>query len=125
MGPAYAPIDIVYRSMQPLAPLRKDLRRILVCFGGVDQHNYTALALRALSHHSLKFLSVDVVLGASSVHYDKINKLVQCRPHTHLPGLSSLAGLCLRADLAIGAAGTSSWERVVSGVAIPPFLCRR
>jgi len=121
LGPATAPLDPLYAQLQPLAPQRCTLRRVLVFFGGVDQANYTALALEALGHPDLADLDVDVVLGAAAPHHATVAQLVQQRPHTQLHGgLASLAGLILRADLAIGAAGTVSWER--AALALPTLV---
>ena len=121
LGPAYAPLDPLYAELQPLAPQRRCLRRVLVFFGGVDQDNYTAVALQALSHPAVADLAVDVVLGTSAPHHPTVVKLVQQRPQTQLHSrLPSLAGLMLRADLAIGAAGTASWERAV--LALPALV---
>lgn len=121
LGAATAPLDPIYGQLQPLAPQRCTLRRVLVFFGGVDQANHTAAALQALSHPDLADLDVDVVLGAAAPHHATVAQLVQQRPHTQLHGgLASLAGLILRADLAIGAAGTVSWER--AALALPTLV---
>ena len=121
LGPAYAPMDALYGELQPLAPQRCSLRRVLVFFGGVDQDNHTAVVLQALGHPDLADLAVDVVLGTAAPHHTTVEKLVQQRPHTQLhSSLPSLAGLMLRADLAIGAAGTVSWER--AALALPTLV---
>ena len=120
-GPAYAPLDPLYAQLHLLSPQRCTLQRVLVFFGGVDQANCTAVALEALCHPDFAHLAVDVVLGAATAHHASVSQLVQRRPHTQLyAGLTSLAGLMLRADLAIGAAGTASWERAV--LALPTIV---
>jgi len=121
LGPAYALLDPLYAQLQPLAPQRCSLHRVLVFFGGVDQANHTAVALKALGHPVCADLAVDVVLAAAAPHLATVAQLVQQRPHTELHcGLPSLAGLMLRADLAIGAAGTASWER--AALALPTLV---
>ena len=61
----------------------------------------------ALSH-----LSVDIVLGSQSPHRKAVEDQAAQRPCTNIHfGLPSLAGLIARADLAIGACGTTTWER--------------
>ena len=121
LGPAYAPLDSLYGELQALAPQRCSLQRMLVFFGGVDQANHTAVALQALRHPDLRDLAVDVVLGTAAPHHPTVVKLVQQRPQTQLHSrLPSLAGLMLRADLAIGAAGTTSWER--AALALPTLV---
>jgi UDP-2,4-diacetamido-2,4,6-trideoxy-beta-L-altropyranose hydrolase len=117
LGPAYALLDPLYPQLQPLLPPRTQLARVLVFFGGVDAANYTAQALEALCHPLLLSLAVDVVLGPSAPHRTDVEGRVGQRPNTKLHvGLPSLAGLMARADLALGAAGTASWERACLGL---------
>ncbi len=117
LGPAYALLDPLYARLQPLLPVRTQLQRVLVFFGGVDRDNHAALALQALSHPKLRHLMLDLVLGVGSPHFDELQAHAEQRPYTSLHvGLSSLAGLMARADLALGAAGTTSWERVCLGL---------
>jgi len=117
LGPAYALLDPIYPRLQPLLPARTQLSRLLVFFGGVDLANHSAVALEALNHPRLRHLAVDLVLGPDAPHRADLEARVQQRPHTclHL-GLASLAGLMARADLALGAAGTTSWERACLGL---------
>jgi UDP-2,4-diacetamido-2,4,6-trideoxy-beta-L-altropyranose hydrolase len=117
LGPAYALLAPLYSSLQPLLPTRVNLCRILVFFGGADVSNYCSVALQALSHPRLLHIAVDVVLGHSAPHRFALEKSVSIRPNTTLHvGLPSLAGLMARADLAVGAAGTASWERACLGL---------
>jgi UDP-2,4-diacetamido-2,4,6-trideoxy-beta-L-altropyranose hydrolase len=117
LGPAYALLDPIYPRLQPLLPPRSRLSRVLVFFGGVDDANLAAVALRALSHPQLLHLSVDVAVGAAAPHRADLQARVRQRPNTSLHvGLPSLAGLMAQADLAIGAAGSSSWERTSLGL---------
>lgn len=112
LGPAYAPLDTLYSQLQFLAPQRKSVQRILVFFGSTDYRNYTTSALEALSTPALSHVGVDVVLGSASPHFNSVQSLVKHRPNTSFhTDLLSLCGLILRADLAIGGAGVTSWER--------------
>jgi UDP-2,4-diacetamido-2,4,6-trideoxy-beta-L-altropyranose hydrolase len=117
LGPAYALLDPLYPRLQPLLPGRSQLARVLVFFGGIDIANHAAVALEALSHPRLLHLAVDVVVGAAAPHRADLETRVLQRPNTNLHvGLPSLAGLMARADLALGAAGTASWERACLGL---------
>jgi len=60
---------------------------------------------------------VDVVLGLQSPHRQAVAELMARRPHTTLHDpLPSLAGLIARADLAIGAGGSTTCERASLGL---------
>ena len=117
LGPHYALLGPEYAQLHPLVPPRTELRRVLVFFGGVDPANLTGRALEALLDPALADLAVDVVLGRQSHHRQAVEELVARRPHTTLHGpLPSLAGLIVRADLAIGAGGATTWERACLGL---------
>lgn len=117
LGPAFALLDSLYPRLQPMLPPRSQLARVLVFFGGMDTANHAAVALEALSHPRLLPLAVDVVVGAAAPHRADLESRVLQRPNTCLHvGLPSLAGLMARADLALGAAGTASWERACLGL---------
>jgi len=113
LGPQYALLGPEYAYLHQLVPPRTDLRRILIFFGGVDSANLTSRALQALLDPPLSHLAVDVVLGMQSPHRQEVSQMLARRPLTTLhSSLPSLAGLIVRADLAIGACGSSTWERV-------------
>jgi UDP-2,4-diacetamido-2,4,6-trideoxy-beta-L-altropyranose hydrolase len=112
LGPHYALLGSEYAQLHPLVPVRTELRRVLVFFGGVDPDNLTGRTLEALMDPALAHIAVDVVLGRQSPHRQAVADLVAQRPFTTLHGpLPSLAGLIARADLAIGAGGATTWER--------------
>ena len=112
LGPHYALLAPEYHHLHPLVPIRTKLKRVLVFFGGVDQNNLTSRTLQALMDPALSDLTVDVVIGRQSPHWKEVKKLVDKMPNTTLHGpLPSLAGLMVRADLAIGAGGATTWER--------------
>ena len=117
LGPHYALLGAEYAHFHPIAPIRKDFQRVLVFFGGVDRLNLTSRALEALLAPELADLRVDVVVGHQSPHRFQIEELVSQRPFTvlHEPQ-SSLAALILRADFAIGAGGSTIWERLCLGL---------
>lgn len=121
LGPYYALLGPEYSQLHPVVPSRNRLQRVLIFFGGVDSFNLTGRALEALLDPIFNDLSVDVVLGQQCPHRLEIEKLVACRPYTtlHEP-LSSLAGLIARADLAIGAGGGTTWERIC--LALPSLV---
>jgi UDP-2,4-diacetamido-2,4,6-trideoxy-beta-L-altropyranose hydrolase len=118
LGPNYALLRPEYAKLRAnLLPRDGMVRRILVFLGGSDLTNQTSKVLQALMHTSLKHLQVDVVIGQN--HPDKKGIAVQVatRPGTTLhQALPSLAALMVRADLMIGAGGSTTWERFCLGL---------
>lgn len=118
LGPRYALLRPEYASYRrTLRPRDGVVRRVLVFFGGSDPSNMTRLALEGLSAPEFQHLEVDVVVGANNAHRVALEQQVFIRPLTHLYGSRPhLADLMARADLAIGAGGGTTWERMCLGL---------
>lgn len=93
------------------------VNRIHVNFGGTDQLNMSLLAIRAIQALNCTNLLVDVVIGQSNPHQSILRREV-----SNLSGFElhvqteNMAELIAHADLAIGANGSSTWERCVLGL---------
>jgi UDP-2,4-diacetamido-2,4,6-trideoxy-beta-L-altropyranose hydrolase len=105
------------RSLERRDP--PSLRRIVISLGGVDKDNVSSEVLLALDH--CKFLAdteICLVLGASSPWIEELRQLVQ-RLSSNVElrvAVSNMAECLSGCDLAVGAAGTSAWERCCLGV---------
>lgn len=89
-----------------------DVHRILVSFGGSDPTNETAKALRAIRSLNLSNISLDVVAGALHPCKEQVRELCSQLQHAAFHcQTDQMACLMSRADLAIGAGGSSMWER--------------
>jgi len=117
-GPRFAllkPEYALYR--RTLRPRDGRVRRVLVFFGGADRRNMTALTLEALSAQDFAHLEVDVVIGANNQHRASLERQINARPLTKQYGpRPHLADLMAQADLAIGAGGSTTWERMCLGL---------
>lgn len=121
LGPDYALMGPEYAQLHLMVPKRTELHRLLVFFGGVDPDNLTCRTLEALRDPAFSDLVVDVVLGRQSPHRHDVETMIDGMANTTLHGpLPSLAGLIVRADLAIGAGGSTVWERACLGL---PSIC--
>lgn len=118
LGPRYALLRPEYAAYRSLLRARQGVAtRLLVFFGGSDPQNLTGMALEALSSSALKHISVDVVVGVNNPYRKSIEDQVLCRPLTTLHGARPhLADLMVQADLAIGAGGATTWERMCLGL---------
>lgn len=117
LGPRYALLSESYRSLPARRKVSPDVRRVLISFGGADLDDMTGLALAALSDPALARIAVDIVIGRSYPHRERLQTAARSRPGTiiHEPR-PTLADLLGGADLAIGAGGITSWERCRAGV---------
>lgn len=114
LGPTYALLRPEFRQARKFCRMRGNgIVRVLIYFGGNDPDNLTGMALEALSDNQFRHLLVDAVIGPNNPHQDKLEKLAQQRPGTRLHiQPEGFIELMLRADLCIGAGGTTTWERI-------------
>jgi len=120
-GPAYALLDQRFPSARTDVLASRSsgqpVRRVLISFGLADGKDFTSRALRAVAR-TLPGARVDIVLGLAAPHRDTVAKAMDQLPLNttlHL-GANDMAALMCDADLAIGAAGTTSWERCCLGL---------
>lgn len=95
------------------------IRRILVSLGGVDSGNITRNILLALSECDIApHVHVVLVLGHSCPWIDSTRQLIKgLKIKIELKlATRNMAELLANTDLAIGAGGTSTWERCYLGV---------
>lgn len=118
LGPRYALLQGRYRELRSRIPPRDGkIKRVLVYFGGADAANLTGRSLEALLAAGYGDLDIDVVLPIAGTHGESIRALAARLPGSHVHDtLPSLAQLMASADLAIGAGGTTSWERLCLGL---------
>ena len=118
VGPRYALLRPEYATYRKTLRARNgQVRRVLLFFGGCDPQNATGMALEVLSHPDLKHLDVDVVIGANNPNREALERQSRERPQTTIYGLRPyLADLMAQADLAIGAGGATTWERMCLGL---------
>ena len=114
MGPRFALLQHDYAYWRQRVVPRTKVTRILVYFGGVDAAGLTKMAIRAALGTGL---AVDAVVSGQDAHLGELERLAADEPRLTLhKGLPSLAPLMAASDLAIGAFGSTSWERLCLGL---------
>lgn len=99
--------------------VRRDghIRRLLVSFGGVDATDETGKTLEALAPLAEIGLAITVLAGSANPRGRQVAELCADLPnvrfHSHV---ERIAELMLWADAAIGAGGTTTWERCCLGL---------
>jgi UDP-2,4-diacetamido-2,4,6-trideoxy-beta-L-altropyranose hydrolase len=95
------------------------LKELLINMGGVDKDNVTGAVLRALQSHLLpEDCRLTVVMGPTAPWLKNVQDLACSMqwPTRVLVGVDNMAQLMADSDLAIGAAGATSWERCCLGL---------
>lgn len=121
LGPHYALLRKEFAFLREITGVRADgVKRILVLFGGVDARNETEKVIRAITLHREKAVDVDVVIGADHSARTQVAELCAQYGFGFYVQASGVAELMARADLAVGATGSTSWERCCLGL---PAVC--
>ena len=89
---------------------------ILITMGGIDQLNATLSVLRALALSSVD-INATVLLSNKAPHYQLVKSF--CERYSwikHIDFVDNMAHLMFEHDIAIGAPGSTTWERACLGV---------
>ena len=116
LGPSFALLRPEFKATrQQLQARTGAVHNILIFFGGVDAVNLTGQVLDVLISLNLD-IQVNVVIGQQHPQKEKIKK--QCDEHGYVCHVQTeqMADLIAQADLAIGAGGSSNWERCCLGL---------
>jgi len=118
LGPQFALLNPDFRKYRSKIKKRDGIiRKIFICYGGVDKSNQTTKSLLALSHLDTSQMSIDIVIGKQNPNKNLIQKMCSERPNITLyHHVSNIAELMAQADLALGASGTMTWERCCLGI---------
>ncbi|QBQ17600.1 UDP-2,4-diacetamido-2,4,6-trideoxy-beta-L-altropyranose hydrolase [Acinetobacter haemolyticus] len=123
-GPNYALLRPEFRAKRlwleqhPKSYNHENLR-ILVNLGGIDKDNLTGTVLKLLSHsQQCQHLSVTVVMGVNAPWKESVWEQAKTLPFVNkvLINVNNMADLMVEHDLAIGAAGSTAWERCCLGL---------
>lgn len=94
---------------------------VLVTLGGGDPENATALIMDALGEIKDPALSVNIIVGGENPHEEELKRRAASSRHKIFlrTNVTDMPSLMAEADLAIAAAGSTSWELLYMGL---PFL---
>jgi UDP-2,4-diacetamido-2,4,6-trideoxy-beta-L-altropyranose hydrolase len=103
---------------------RPQLKHMLIAMGGVDQADATGKVLEALMGCALPSdMRITVVMGSHAPWLERVQSLARQMPQvTEVKvNIINMAQLMAESDFAIGAAGSTSWERCCLG--LPSIIC--
>lgn len=123
IGPRYALLRPDFAEWREWSLERRrqggPVKRLLVSLGGVDKDNVTGQVLDALSGIDLpEGIEITVVMGASAPWLEYVRyhaRQMPCETEV-VVNVSDMARRMAEADLAIGAAGSTAWERCCMGL---------
>lgn len=122
IGPQYALLRPEFAALRAYSLQRRQqpvLKNILITMGGVDQPNATGQVLQALKGCALpQDCSISVVMGLQAPWLEQVRAQAKDMPWPTevMVNISDMAQRMADSDLAIGAAGSTSWERCCLGL---------
>jgi len=113
IGPSFAMLRPEFAVLRRHVRCRTGrIRNIVILLGPADVHNVTGKTLEAIGAAGLDEVRVNVVLGGEHPHAERIMELARsCGANLHR-SVPSMADLFANADLAVGAAGVTTLERI-------------
>jgi UDP-2,4-diacetamido-2,4,6-trideoxy-beta-L-altropyranose hydrolase len=121
-GPAYTLLRPEFAEWRPYSLQRREspaLRHVLVTMGGVDKDNATGKTLTALARCDLPAdCDITVVMGPHAPWLAEVKRQAAAMPFKTevLVNVRDMERLMANSDVAIGAAGSTSWERCALGL---------
>ena len=93
---------------------KKNVQKILIAFGGVDEGNLTCRVLHVIAHYiTVKKISVDIIIGTGYRFSKELNKAISSIPVEHITliqNTNKISEFMNNADLAITSAGRTTLE---------------
>ena len=118
LGPAYAPVRPEFATLREpaLAWRGQPVHRVLVAMGLTDVGGVTGRVIERLRPR-VGEVGIDVVIGAAAPSVSGLAKVARRDPRLMLHiDTPHMARLSAEADIAVGAPGSSVWERCVVGL---------
>lgn len=119
-GSKYALLNAQFSEFHRLAVKKRIVNsnhKLLLSMGGVDKPNATLKVLEALSLRGAKF-DTTVLLSERAPHFNSVSSF--CKRNEdwvkHILFSENMANLMLMHTIAIGASGSTSWERACMGM---------
>ncbi len=118
LGPEFALLRPEYNEAKKRLRIRDgSIKNILLFFGGSDPENMTLKTLSAIQILNRPEIAVNVVVGASNPNKQDVKEYCESLENVaYYEQVDNMAELMAEADLAIGAGGSTTWERCFLGL---------
>lgn len=120
LGPKFALLRKEFQGRQDVLKrqYKKDKYKLLINMGGTDPDNITFEILKALPINVEKKFSLTFIVGKGFQQFTSLKNSLEIKfPNASLKcGVKNMSKEMAHSDLAIGAAGTTAWERCAMGL---------
>jgi len=102
--------------------IEKEVKKILITFGGTDPNNYTRKVLELLNDMDLKNIKISIVLGLGYTKYDDLIKYSKELNHKFMikKNVKNISAYMYEADLIFTSAGRTVYE--ISSIGTPTIV---
>jgi spore coat polysaccharide biosynthesis predicted glycosyltransferase SpsG len=115
-GPAYVPMHPTYKSVNTRHEIRRKIKNVVLFFGGVDAPNTSSKVLELLLESGGLDYEVCVIVGSQNIHREGLIADFSVPGIRFVDPADCMYEHLRHADIAIGAGGTTTWERLCAGV---------
>jgi UDP-2,4-diacetamido-2,4,6-trideoxy-beta-L-altropyranose hydrolase len=118
IGPDYAPVRPEFAALREEVLARRGgpVERVLVALGLTDGRGVTARVVERLRQRNGQ-IALDIVLGSSAPSLPGLRRIAAHDPRVTLHiDTQDMAALTAQADIALGGAGSTNWERCTLGL---------
>lgn len=117
LGIAYCLLRDDFFTAKVSIKVRERLNNVLIFFGGVDKNNATLSLLHVLEKELGVFRTINVVVGQSNPYKHQIHAFcLRFNNCNYLEQVSNMAEIIALSDIAIGAGGATTGERIFLGL---------
>lgn len=112
LGPKYLLLREEFRQTALMKTPHPFIKNIFISFGGTDPTNETCKTLEAITDFSDYDLEINTIISTKHPEIKRIQAYANHNPAISIhTDTKQMAALMATADLAIGAGGTTTWER--------------
>lgn len=123
IGPSYAILRPEFAHLRSAALARRAEttfpENLMITLGGIDRDNIAAKLLEVLDKTPVvSGMRITIIMGTSAPHIEivRARAATMTVPTEVVVGATNMAELMMRADICIGAVGSTSWERCALGL---------
>lgn len=117
LGPEYALLRDEFSLSRRSEAIDRSPGHWLISYGGADPTNETSKALKAIDLLGDRATGCDVIVGNSNPFADEVKGECARRAKVEFhQGVSNIAEIMSHSELALGAPGSSTWERCCLGL---------
>lgn len=100
----------------PAIEIRKNVKKVIITFGGADPENYTEVLLNIATQKKYRYLHFFVVFGRANQHTELLDGRFEQSNITILQNIDNMAEIMAKCDAAVTSRGRTCFELAALGI---------